>query len=244
MEVVDSSPKRYREYIMIRKESGFTLVELLVALALTGIVMTVVYKTFASQQKVYVMQENGSVMQQDLRAAMEIMSKDIRMAGYSPARPNHDPNDPETARIVTATASTLTFTLDSDDDGSITDGDAGDSITYDLAGTTLRRQGQPVADNISKLNFVYLDDSGDSIPYATLTAAKLTEEPTLVKSIQITLVARSEREDQNFTNKTQYYNQVRKNEDWEDDKPFFTAPGDRFRRRLLTTMVRCRNLGD
>lgn len=207
--------------MMIRKENGFTLVELLVALALTGMVMAVVYKTFASQQKVYVMQEDGSAMQQDLRAAMEIMSKDLRMAGYCPSRPGD-------AGIVTATASTLTFTLDSQEDGDLTD-DPGDRITYSLSGTTLGRTigagvPQPVGDNIDALNFVYLDADGN-----------VTVALTDIRSIQLTLVARSEKADKTYNNKSTYRNQ--------QGAVIYGPTNDAIRRRLLTSTVRCRNLG-
>lgn len=64
--------------------SGFTLVEILVTLGLVGIVSAAMYKTFQIQQHSYMIQEQVVEMQQNVRAAMDIMVQDIRMAGYDP----------------------------------------------------------------------------------------------------------------------------------------------------------------
>ena len=69
---------------MSENQKGFTLVELLVVLALSGIVTAAVYKSFTAQQQVYVAQDQVAGMQQDVRAALEIMIKELRMAGYDP----------------------------------------------------------------------------------------------------------------------------------------------------------------
>ncbi|NIA11936.1 MAG: prepilin-type N-terminal cleavage/methylation domain-containing protein [Nitrospiraceae bacterium] len=64
-------------------KKGFTLVELLVAMAITSIVAVAIFTAFQSQQKSYLIQDQVTEMQQNLRAAMDIMVRDIRMAGYS-----------------------------------------------------------------------------------------------------------------------------------------------------------------
>lgn len=63
---------------------GFTLFELLISLAITGIILGSVYVIYASQQKSYSLQEEIAAMQQNIRAAMYIMEKEIRMAGFDP----------------------------------------------------------------------------------------------------------------------------------------------------------------
>ena len=67
-----------------RTDSGFTLIEILVALALTGIVLGAIYAAYQSQHKTYITQESVAEMQQNLRAAMYLMVREIRMAGYDP----------------------------------------------------------------------------------------------------------------------------------------------------------------
>ena len=64
------------------KEYGFTLIEILIAMAITGIVSTAIFSAFQSQQKSYVTQEDVVVMQQNLRVGIDMMVREIRMAGY------------------------------------------------------------------------------------------------------------------------------------------------------------------
>ncbi|MCD6187012.1 MAG: prepilin-type N-terminal cleavage/methylation domain-containing protein, partial [Desulfuromusa sp.] len=58
--------------------SGFTLVELLIALAISGVLMTAVYATFQAQQNSYLVQEQVAEMQQNIRAGMDIMVSELR----------------------------------------------------------------------------------------------------------------------------------------------------------------------
>jgi prepilin-type N-terminal cleavage/methylation domain-containing protein len=63
-------------------EQGFTLVELLVALALSLVILGAIFLTFKSQQDSYLTQDQISTMQQNLRAAMIMITRDTQMAGY------------------------------------------------------------------------------------------------------------------------------------------------------------------
>jgi len=209
------------------KEHGFTLIEILIAMAITGIVSAAIFTAFQSQQKSYVVQEGVAVMQQNLRAGMDMMVREIRMAGYDPTR---DAN----AGIVSAISGSIAFTIDENGDGDIDD--SNEYITYSLytsdniqklgRKSTATSNNQPVSENIQALEFFYklVDES------QTLTPP----DPTLIRSIRITMLARGDRADQKFVNTHTY-----------------TTPGgqnwgpynDNFRRRLLTTTVKCRNLG-
>jgi type IV pilus assembly protein PilW len=64
---------------------GFTLIETMVTLAVSGVVLSGIMAVFLAQQKSTIVQTNVSDMQQTLRAAMDFISRDIRMAGYDPA---------------------------------------------------------------------------------------------------------------------------------------------------------------
>jgi len=68
--------------IIWRKQEGFTLVELLIALGLSSIAAGMVIYVFLSQQESYTAQIRVSALQQNLRTAMNVLSRDIRMAGY------------------------------------------------------------------------------------------------------------------------------------------------------------------
>ncbi|MBW2066490.1 MAG: PilW family protein [Deltaproteobacteria bacterium] len=61
---------------------GFTLLETLVAMALGVVVMGAIYLTFKSQQDSYLVQSQVSATQQNARAALYVVTRDIQMAGY------------------------------------------------------------------------------------------------------------------------------------------------------------------
>jgi prepilin-type N-terminal cleavage/methylation domain-containing protein len=65
-----------------KKAKGLTLIELLVALAISGILMAAIYRTFLSQYKTYTVQEQVVDMQQNVRVAISRMMKETRMAGF------------------------------------------------------------------------------------------------------------------------------------------------------------------
>jgi len=63
-------------------DQGFTLVELMIAMAISLVVMGAIFLTFKSQQDSYIIQAQITATQQNLRAAMYILTRDIQMAGY------------------------------------------------------------------------------------------------------------------------------------------------------------------
>jgi prepilin-type N-terminal cleavage/methylation domain-containing protein len=66
----------------MRKEKGFTLVELLVAMAISGIVVAAVYTAFVTQQKSYTVQNQVAETQQNARVGLDLIAREVRMAGY------------------------------------------------------------------------------------------------------------------------------------------------------------------
>jgi prepilin-type N-terminal cleavage/methylation domain-containing protein len=67
---------------LFRKPKGLTLIELLVALALSSILIAALYRVFISQHKIYGIQDQVADMQQNVRIAVGQMTREIRMAGY------------------------------------------------------------------------------------------------------------------------------------------------------------------
>lgn len=61
---------------------GFTLLEVLIALGTFLIVLFAVYTSFESSQATYAAGEQKADIQQSARIAMEMMSADLRLAGY------------------------------------------------------------------------------------------------------------------------------------------------------------------
>jgi type IV pilus assembly protein PilW len=61
---------------------GVSLIELLVALVICGIVVAGAYRFFIVQTRAYAVQDQVIEAQQTVRLAMEILLRDLRMAGY------------------------------------------------------------------------------------------------------------------------------------------------------------------
>jgi len=219
----------------VRSNQGFTLVELLVTLVVSGVVLAGICSTFYSQQTAYLNQEQIIAMQQNLRVAIYNMEREIRMAG-------HDPNGDAGAGIVTANANSIRIAQDLTGNGGTGDpdkdvGDPGENITYslqdadgdgdmDLVRNDHNGAGiQMIAEDIDALNFVYLDQEGD--PTTTLAN---------IRSVQITVLAKTGLPSRGYVNKTPYQNQ-------QGQTIFIPLSGDHYRRRLLTAEVKVRNLG-
>ena len=66
---------------IIFNNSGMTLVELMVSMAISSLVIAGIYGVYTIQQRSYTVQEQVSEMQQKGRAALSFMTKEIRMAG-------------------------------------------------------------------------------------------------------------------------------------------------------------------
>jgi prepilin-type N-terminal cleavage/methylation domain-containing protein len=65
-------------------ESGFTLIELLISMTIGLIILGSIFSTFTTQKKAFATQEMITVMEQDLRFAMEFITRDLRNAGCNP----------------------------------------------------------------------------------------------------------------------------------------------------------------
>jgi len=215
-------------------KGGYTIVELLVAIAISGIFMGAIYSAYTSQQRATLGQEQVSAMQRNLRSAMYFMEKEIRMAGC-------DPTGKAGARIETAQNNGIRFTLDITDDLETGDpdgdlGDANEDITYSLSGADLLRNGQRIAENIDAINFVYLDGVGTRLDDGGGNVTD-PENRDRIRSVQVTVVARTGKQDPNYTDSTSYQNRI--------PETIFTPSGDdvHFRRKLLSTSIKCRNLG-
>lgn len=64
------------------RQSGFSLVELMIALALLVVVVAFLMETFTDQQRAYVVVDEVSQAQGNARAVSELLERDLREAGY------------------------------------------------------------------------------------------------------------------------------------------------------------------
>ncbi len=81
---------------MRNDSGGHTLVELVIAMALAAILITAIYQIHAVRQKSHAKQQLAVEMQQNIRAAISLMKREIRMAGYDPASNDGLDNDGNT----------------------------------------------------------------------------------------------------------------------------------------------------
>jgi len=65
-----------------KRNHGFTLIELLIVMGMLGVVMTAVYSLYYAQSKSAAAQDELVEVQQNLRIAMDEISRDIRMSGF------------------------------------------------------------------------------------------------------------------------------------------------------------------
>ena len=161
--------------MILRKSSGFTLIEILVGLAIFSIVITFLVTSKIRQTDQGVTSQQAVEMQQTARSVILLMTNEIRMAGYNPHYKDYRPG------ITFADSAALTFTkvasddsVDNNGDGTVdedgeletisyafqdADGDGDTDITVDFNGSGA----QLVAENISALAFSYFDDTGTAL---------------------------------------------------------------------------------
>ena len=213
---------------------GFTLTELLVAMGLSAVVMASVGAIYYQQQKSFLAQEQIASAQQNVRTSMYFMEREIRSAGY-------DPTQKANTSIQVANSNSITFQADINGNETI-DGD--ETITYSLydsggdGDTDLGRNtgggNQPLAENIDVLNFVYLDGASPPNVLDDDGFGNVTTNINQIRSIQVTVVARTGREDPGYTD-TRIYTNLQ-------GQTVLGVQNDNFRRRTLSTIIACRNL--
>jgi len=111
---------------------GFTLVELLIAMAILGVLTAGIFSLYNTQHKVTHMEAAVVDVQQNLRMATEGLTKDIRMAGFAltvgggnpvgAAGDNTGPGGSDTVLINTSSASGVAARIDADLTASVTTG--------------------------------------------------------------------------------------------------------------------------
>lgn len=176
-----------------KREKGFTLVELLIAMALALVIITALSSAFISQRKTYAVQEQVSEMVQNARAAMDMITREVKMAGYDPMK---------TLTLGTTVgipynSSQLQILADLNGDGDTADSSENIVYTYDSTYKQIDRNtgggSQPFAENIQSFTFQYYDGAGNT----TTTADEIRE-------IKITITARTENPDPHYSPNSGY----------------------------------------
>jgi type IV pilus assembly protein PilW len=183
------------QYCKLRNITGFTLTELMVAMAIGMVVLSAVTTTFMAQARFYNAQEQINEMQQNARGALDVITRELKMAGYKPNGGTFDG--------VTYSVSQLMIQADLDGNGGIsTSSSANEQITYAYDSTNkriTRKMGtgtvEALADNITAFTFSYLDSSG-----ATTTTS------SSIRQVAISITAVTAKPDPNYSSNNGYRN--------------------------------------
>ncbi len=166
-------------------ERGFTIIELVVGLAISLILLGVAVKIFLVQQRSYSVQEQLSEMQQNIRSAMDMIARETKMAGYDPTGAGFDGIEYDVTKIQLQILADLTGDGDT--------GDPNEDITYryypDPDFQIKRKEStgggfQPLAENIHAFAIEYYDANGGT----TTTSAD-------IRQIEITITGRTDKTD-------------------------------------------------
>lgn len=160
-------------------DQGFTIAEILVACALLSVLMTAMVKLFTLIDYTYTRQNAAANLQQVARTGMDIMTKNIRMAGFNPFKLSG------VGIQADSSAESIHFSYDKNADGIIDDENDDDDndeiVTYFHDDNQLKRQigdGNRVGiiDNVTDLTFTYLDVNDD-----------VTADPSTAKTVEISM---------------------------------------------------------
>lgn len=167
-----------------RHNRGFTLIELLVVLSIQGILLGAVVTSFTGQLTAYDLQEQLNAMQQNARAAMTMVLREARMAGYDPTRTG--------AAGLSYDPAGLRFVADRNGDGDFSDANENVLYTHDPVRLRLRRgtgggAQQPLAEDVQAFTVEYFDAMGNPT----------TATPD-IRRIRITVTTRTSKRDPRY----------------------------------------------
>ncbi len=212
----------------LKTQRGATLVELLVALVIAGLVFAGVYQIYINSVRTTSTQDQVAELQQTARVVMDQLMRELRLAGYDPASPGG------VAGILNLVANPLDLSTGQQ---LILQGDfvsdnatVPDQVTYQIDNTTdpahpsltrtLNDQDPPAnfGANIERLRVTFYDSNN-----------LLTSTPSSVRRVTLELTARTDRPDKDFTDTNYPVGDSRRT--------------DGYRRRTLASDVVLRNTG-
>lgn len=154
---------------MVKKDGGFTLIELMISMAIGLVILSAIAGTFTLQTRQNNAEEQLGQLQQNVRAALDLMIREIQMAKYDPAASAF----PSGTYGVTYSASQLQIKADMDANGTLDTASSGSVeniiYAYDNANLRITRQlgssgtAQILADNVTAFTFGYYDANGSAV---------------------------------------------------------------------------------
>lgn len=183
------------DYPAQNTENGFSLIELLFAVGIFIVVLAAIASVFISQRKSYDVQEQIAEMTQGSRSAMDMLSTEMRLAGY---------RLPDTEFGTPYSTSQLQLFSDLNGDGDTLD--PKENIIYTYDGTNLRINRKdfntedvayPFAENIEGFSFTYFEGDG-------VTEVTSTDDNGRIRQIEITIVTRTSEPDPDYSTNSGY----------------------------------------
>jgi len=159
---------------------GFSLLELVVGLAIASIAMLAVVSVFTTLTRSYTTQTASAGLQQKARASLDYMAQNIRMAGLNPKRlPG--------AGIISADADSIQFNLDRNLNGALENKDEEHMRFYFKPGERRideelytgfsNEHNYPLVGDVTDLTFNYFDENGDLLTAGPYTAMVFYLDP-------------------------------------------------------------------
>jgi prepilin-type N-terminal cleavage/methylation domain-containing protein len=150
--------------------AGFTLVEVLMCIAILSVLFGTIYRTFDTFNRSYANENVKAGVQQKSRIGIDLLARDIRLAGLDPlGMSNAGFNAANTG------SASIQFTADLNYDGDVDD--PFEDMIYALNGNLLQQTADlgsgPVTatllDNVTALTFTYLDQADNLLPEPVAT---------------------------------------------------------------------------
>ena len=169
-------------------DQGITLIELLVVLVMTGMVVSGFYRIFIAQSKGYAVQDQVAEVQQSVRNAMEILVRDLSMAGCDGGSDLITVDHP--LPLVADNAITVSYKYFNQ----TTLATELYTVSYNLIGTDLVRQLAPnppetILENVDQLVFTYgVDTDNDGYVNSWVNAGGVGT--SMIIAVRVQLAAR------------------------------------------------------
>lgn len=227
--------------------SGFTLVELMMTLFISIFIAATIYVAYTGQHTTQIAQNDLIQIQQNIRAASNLLSSEMRLAGYK------DPSSDTDVGLSTSTSdvnqgkmrfiweddsgttSDITYkidnTADADGDGVIDDLSVAGNLQRTINGGT-----DTIIENVVALEFLYiLEDETDNSIYDPITTITPTSaELKKIRAVTLSILARGDRVSRD---------KVKGPASYTTGSGAVVAVDNDYRHRLLISTVQLRNIG-
>lgn len=169
--------------VMRTGRAGMTIVELMVALVIFGIIIGVVFGFLTESRQSYTSTRQKAQYQQGLRAVMSLVTREVRSAGC-------DPNSINFESFPVADAATLRCRMDLNGDTDTADTNPDEDVTYAFNAATgdLTRTaggvGAVILRGLTNVQFNYYDRDGNLLNALPLSAT----DRAAIRSLDLVMV--------------------------------------------------------